>query len=377
MAHSNGYISAPISFADVNATLGVSHTDLGNLCCDSHINKWAKYKPVEKNLIDTTGQLDGNKEWLSSASWWKGNGGNCGITFNSYTTPAAARVGIVNAAVIWGYTPPSGGSNSPYRITDFNQYKHDAPSPTTGIGASDAQLKADAELTVMVATSVDDGLSLKLNHIGAFANYYYLLAVYDSSGNLKFLHTSSKKIGEYADGETIEIVVPYNNGTYGYQGKLTENVTYKGFVMISSVAYTCATSEQNGTYIPLPKSGSTAGLEATDIRCLQSSQYATVDATALGRIVSWTVNLYGAGNPSAVTLQLIYASNNQVVSGQSKTIDFSAHSTAIQGGYTRSNYNLSESFSCPDNNIDNYRLQFIYGSINVKAVIGHDINPDI
>ena len=51
--------------------------------------------------------------------------------------------------------------------------------------------------------------------------------------------------------------------------------------------------------------------------------------------------------------------------------------TAIQGGYTRSNYNLSESFSCPDDNIDNYRLQFIYNTINVKAVIGHDISPEI
>lgn len=377
MAHSNGYISAPISFADINATLGTSHTDLGYLCRDSNINKWAKYKPVEKNLIDTTGQLDGNKEWLSSASWWKGNNGNCGITCNTYTTPASARAAIANGLVVWGYIPPSGGSNSPYRLIDFNQYKHDAPSPTTGIGASDAQLTAGAELTVMVATSIDDGLSLKLNQIGAFANYYYLLAVYDSSGNLKFLHSSSKKVGEYADGETIEIVVPYNNGTYGYQGKLTEGVTYKGFVMMSSVAYTCATSEQSGTYIPLPKSFSTAGLEATDIRCLQSSQYATVDARADGRIVSWTVNLYGAGNPSAVTMQLIYASNSQVVSGQSKTINFSAHSTAIQGGYTRSNYNLSESFSCPDDNIDNYRLQFIYNTINVKAVIGHDISPEI
>ena len=376
MAHSNGYISAPVSFADVNATIGASHTDLGTMCRDTLINKWAKYKPVEKNLIDTTGQLDGNLNWLSSATWWKGNNGNCGITYNSYTSVASVRTAIVDGAVVWGYTQVSGGSNSPFRLIDFNQYSHNAPSPTTGIGASDAQLKAGAELTVMVATSVDDDLSIKLNHIGAFANYYFTLGVFDSSGTLKFLHSASKPVGQYTPGETIEIVVPYNNGTYGYQGKLTENVTYKGFVFISSVQYTCTASAQSGTYIPLPKDGSSAGLGSTDIRCLQSSQYATVDATAVGRIVSWTVNLYGGANPSAVTLQLIYA-NGQVVSGQSKTIDFSAHSTAIQGGYTRSNFSLNESFTCPDANIDNYRLQFIYSSINVVAIIGHDINPDI
>lgn len=377
MSVSGGIISAPVSIADVQSVLGNGSTDLGTLCRALQINKWAKYKSVIKNLIDTTSQLDSNKNWLSSATWWKGTSGNCGITYTTYSTPSAARTAILNASSVWGYEPPSGGSSAPYRLIDFNQYNHNAPSPTTGIGASDAQLTAGAELTVMVATSVDDGLSLKLNHITAFANYYFTLAVYDSSGNLKFLHSSTKTVGQYNAGETIEIVVPYNNGSYGYQGKLTANVTYKGFVMLSSVQYTCATSESSGTYVPLPKSGSNAGLEATDIRCLQSSQYATVDATAIGRIVSWTINLYGAGNPSSVTLQLIYASNGQVVSGQSKTIDFSAHSTAISGGYTRSNYGINESFTCPDNNIDNYRLQFIYSSINVVAVIGHDINPDI
>ena len=45
MAHSGGIISAPVSFADVNAVLGTSHTDLGALCKDANINKWAKYKP--------------------------------------------------------------------------------------------------------------------------------------------------------------------------------------------------------------------------------------------------------------------------------------------------------------------------------------------
>ena len=52
MAHTNtGIISAPVSFADVNAVLGTRHTDLGNLCKDSHINKWARYKPFSAPIL--------------------------------------------------------------------------------------------------------------------------------------------------------------------------------------------------------------------------------------------------------------------------------------------------------------------------------------
>lgn len=376
MSHNNGIIKAPVAMSDVQVVIGSQSTDLATLCTDGSINKWAKYKPVSKDLIDTTAQLDSNKEWLSSATWWKGTDGNCGITFSTFSTVAAARAAIVNGVNVWNYTKPTGGSYAPFRLTDFNQYYHNAPCPTTSVGASDAQLKAGAILTIMVATSIDDDISLKLNHVGSFANYYYLAALFTSDGTLVLLHTSTKKIGEYNSGETISIEIPYNNGSYGYQGKLTEGTTYKCFVMISSVAYTCSTLAQSGTYIPLPENGSNAGLGPTDVRCLASSQYASVDAVANGRLVSWTVNLYGAGNPTAVTVQLIYASTKAVVSGQSKTINFANGSVVISGGYQRTN-TMQETLTCPTADIDQYMFEFIYSSIDVRATIKHDISPII
>ena len=72
MANSGGIISAPVSFADVNSVLGTSHTSLGLLCTDNNINKWAKYKPVVDTIINVSSQMDANKNWLSSATWWKG-----------------------------------------------------------------------------------------------------------------------------------------------------------------------------------------------------------------------------------------------------------------------------------------------------------------
>lgn len=376
MSHSNGIIKAPVAMSDVQVVIGSQSTDLATLCTDEAINRWAKYKPVSKDLIDTTAQLDANKEWLSSATWWKGTDGNCGITFSTFSTVAAARAAIVNGVNVWNYTKPTGGSYAPFRLTDFNQYYHTAPCPTTSVGASDAQLKAGAILTIMVATSIDDDISLKLNHVGSFANYYYLAALFTSDGTLVLLHTSTKKVGEYNSGETISIEIPYNNGSYGYQGKLTEGTTYKCFVMMSSVAYTCSTLAQSGTYIPLPENNSNVGLGSTDVRCLASSQYASVDAVADGRLVSWTVNLYGAGNPTAVTVQLIYASTKAVVSGQSKTINFANGSVVISGGYQRTN-TMQETLTCPTADIDQYMFEFIYSSIDVRATIKHDISPII
>jgi len=377
MAHNGGVITAPVSFADVNAVLGTSHTQLTYLCTDNNIKMWAKYKPVVKNLIDTTGQLDNNKNWLSSATWWKGTSGNCGITYNSYTSVASAKSAIDAEMVVWGYTKPSGGSISPFRLIDFNQYNHNAVPPTTGLATSDAQLKAGAVLQVQLATSIDDGTMIKLSHIGSFDNYYYLAAIFDTSGNLKLLHTSSKKVGEYSDGESIEIDIPYNNGSYGYQGILSENTTYKTYVMMSSVAYTCATSAQSGTYIPLPTNNSTAGLQPVDTQAKASSQYAVFESTeAVGRIVSWTVNVYGGSLPTSSIIRLIYASTKQVVSGQSITFDYSSGATSISGGYTRSN-KLAETLTCPDDNIDQYMIEFVSGSLSVRGIIAHDINENI
>jgi hypothetical protein len=101
-----------------------------------------------------------------------------------------------------------------------------------------------------------------------------------------------------------------------------------------------------------------------------------VDAVADGRLVSWTVQLFGAGNPNAVTIQLINASDKSVVSGQSRTIDFSDGSTVITGGYERKN-TIHETLTCPTDNIDLYMVEFIYSTIDVRATIKHDISPDL
>ena len=144
MSVSNGIISAPVSISDIQNAIGTSGGgDLATLCKSNNIKMWAKWKPVPKNLIDTTPQLSGTS-WqtdsqLSNNPWWKGNDGNYGLTFQSVGI-SLGQTGMETALTSllqhldgdrngWRYLHPGGGNTSPYRQLDFLKYNHNAPNP--------------------------------------------------------------------------------------------------------------------------------------------------------------------------------------------------------------------------------------------------------
>lgn len=118
MAHSNYGITAPVSFADVNSVLGTSHTDLGNLCKDSHINKWARYKPFSAPILGlpTESQRQDYYYGLLPPLMKKQSS-----FFNelAWDCMCGKRTVSINAGGLWDYVKPSGGVNSPYRLQDF------------------------------------------------------------------------------------------------------------------------------------------------------------------------------------------------------------------------------------------------------------------
>lgn len=133
MAHNNGEITAPVSIQDVRQVLGNSSTDLGTLCKASQINMWAKYKPVPYAKIDTTDEFDKtNNTWKSTARWWRDKGIN-GIVSGAYcgfvipTKNVSELTGGEHDG--WTVKRPSGGTNSPYRLTDFASYYHNSVCP--------------------------------------------------------------------------------------------------------------------------------------------------------------------------------------------------------------------------------------------------------
>lgn len=149
----NTLIYYPVNTWDVAKVTRKGSGDVGTLCGTSNqmINMFAKYKPVKKaNVIDTTGQLNSDNTWKSTATWWRGDESNttsyietgtpsgyvmstsCGITLKGYFGLLRYLVDNWDAngwRHYWTYNPPTGGTAAPYRLIDFNYYKHNANPP--------------------------------------------------------------------------------------------------------------------------------------------------------------------------------------------------------------------------------------------------------
>jgi len=133
----NTLIYYPVNTWDVAKVTRKGSGDVGTLCgANQMINKFAKYKPVRlQNVIDSTvingvQQLNtSTKQWLSTANWWRGDDGKCGLNINVYDTEYKLTQGFESD---WGYLPPRGNSvtpKEPYRLIDFNYYNHSAQMP--------------------------------------------------------------------------------------------------------------------------------------------------------------------------------------------------------------------------------------------------------
>lgn len=190
MSHSAGKITAPVTNDDVNATLGTKHTGVDAMCTDSHINIWSKYKPIKTGIINTDSQWDkANNTWKSTATWWKGADGNCGFTLYSTTTFAniiSKTDGSMNG---WTYTgTPTGGASSPYRISDFAGYNHNA-TPAVSAFTCSTKLKNRGMFSAAcdIVTEGEDNVS-----IAHFAQeLYFGVAICNVNGGVVFHGTNS------------------------------------------------------------------------------------------------------------------------------------------------------------------------------------------
>ncbi len=138
MSYANGIITAPVSISDVQHVLGVSNTDLAALCTHQNINKWAKYKPVNFAQLFTT----------NFPNWWKGDNGKCGL----YIKPYSSVIDVANNPSNWDYQRIGGGSQAPYRLTDFNGYNNSATS-FTKINYIPSQIDGD-QVTVLAVSRI-------------------------------------------------------------------------------------------------------------------------------------------------------------------------------------------------------------------------------
>lgn len=235
MPNSNGIITAPVSFADVNAVLGTSYTDLGMMCGSSYINMWARFKPVRLSSKMTSSEWDAtNNKWKTTSTWWKGGYGDmCGITPPSYSNSletALAAYGRIDNG--WVYNAPNGTEAQPYRLTDFACYNHNAPAPISRFLVPsrivrDGSFTASALKTAWVDGTLIDSVTIRDLINNNFPNVYFGVA---------FCRIVNNAITVYAKCTSQQSYATIVQGDFSNAPKLTLGTTYRVYPFFSNQA---------------------------------------------------------------------------------------------------------------------------------------------
>lgn len=310
-------ITAPVSISDVNTVLGAGTNDLGSLCKHTNINKWARFKPVvRKNLLGI------------SDDYYKADTLDFGLTPKQSTSLSGLSASYNGTDNGWIYTPPTGGMNAPYRLTDFDKYDNDAEAPVNGANVKPVKIftsdSAANKLGVALALSKYTGYNIKLNELGTLENCY--LGIYATNGTMSRWITTTKTI-KVAPNETCE--VDMSGATAGTwtaypflsESKMTANQN------ISNIYYTIPNCEKVSiTVTDTPQESINiipASVSYDDFRWSATVRYtngATKSGTVTGNIY-WRVRPKDKSYDDALTAEDSYGElQNQTISYNSSGV---------------------------------------------------------
>lgn len=213
MGYSNGIVSAPVSFDDVNQALGTSHTDLSTMCKATQINMWAKYKPVRWEYPDTTNALNQARTgWNPNAgnnAWWKAIDGNYGLQYSGAAVDIAGTSSGVHDALNsvvtlatgglngWTYQRPrgslviAGNPTEPYRLSDFLEYNHNAVLPIKSITTHNVYARGVVSSEFLVSVDYIESADVDITQrdyirtddcVGSGVTLYRGVAIYKLNG---------------------------------------------------------------------------------------------------------------------------------------------------------------------------------------------------
>lgn len=223
-----------ISIMDVRNCIGYPSMDLGTLCSagEAYINKWSKYKPVHNNF--TTNR---------PADWWKGSMRNCGIEYLQHNSVKNLIDSINSGISQHPYLPPSGGTNSPFRLGDFCGYNSDSLSPIHAGNFEGTYYKNNNNIgfaAMLGAGSAEDELTVNDVFGNQLENMYYAAALQATNGSILWL-TCSQDVKN--GGSFVTFPTSYLNA----------NTTYYLYQFLSSyLKPSITTSESVGQFIAIP-----------------------------------------------------------------------------------------------------------------------------
>lgn len=253
-----GIITAPVSIHDVQQALNVASGDLGTLCKSYFINIWAKYKPVNNTRLHYMGQWDAlNNKWKTPGTpgftpadeWWRGFVANWKFGLSPFT------VNTLSALVLkydqcysqgddmngWVYHGPTGGENSPFRLTDFACYNHKAQGLAEEFVVNNPLVVDSNSFATFIATimySLDDETNITPENLLGSGSWYFGVALVDSGGVVRFAMTA-----RYEHTNNIETLINLSG--------IAENATYKCYPFFSINPVTSISASNTFYTIPM------------------------------------------------------------------------------------------------------------------------------
>ena len=247
--------SQGVSIEDVRTVLGAASRDLGTLCRDSSVNKFARYKPIRFNKVGVLTEAE-----RASVSYGVTMDENDIVTSSHSPREAPGTLQDVAENYDWTYLAPRGGSVTPnehFRLHDFNGYDHHAvPFLQVDVNTDKGITKNIADTSVshafVLPLALDPGNSQYNLHATDFTaiidlkEWIAVAAIFDSNNNLMDIATPTddnespvtilNEDGEI-QGDSITFML---DSRYNYS-------TYK--------IYVCLYRYNSGVfeYIPFPK----------------------------------------------------------------------------------------------------------------------------
>ena len=321
MSYNSGLITAPVSVYDVQRAISNSSTDVGTLCKDDLIQKWAKYKPIKfakvgvltaQNLTDANYGIKDIPTWtrLSYMSTFLFSDSR-GTLSSTYWPECDIENGSLSLEY-WAHNKPTGGSSSPYRLADFSSYYHNAEAPIGPMPSTSIVIDPTGNLRVRFAMGAQSSYTLKLSDFtypgGSLnvGNMYFGVLMKQLTGGLSsgtYVATQSYEGTDITMTQALQ---------YGYWVDFSPSFvtasfagTWKIFPIISNIpiAETSSISTQDGNKFiaPLPYHDQTITVSVEYAEILFTSAHGYKDSSSQGHTAVFDFGIQSPETTAGIT----------------------------------------------------------------------------
>lgn len=322
MPITDGIVVKPVGMGDISTALGVASLDLGTLCQAGTINMFAKYKSVKLNTFDVTGRTSGS-------TYWKAYNEKCGITIPTYTSESALVSGLLNSP-LWSHDYPTGGTQYPFRMLDFDGYNPNALTLTPPNGITNYTLDGNNQLTLqwpVCAADTTEDTQLQYSDIiiggSTLDQMYFGALVYVSSSKYRIM--APTKIAD--GGLTVTLT---DMSTF-----VGSNIKIAPFVSNKAITTTWPSSPTMASYNQAPIIATISAASPGPDQQWSLSAVVMWNSTNTG--INYTLNLTQTiANSVTVYVVLVQGDPNSstALRTNTHTVSYTATQTEVTGSFT-------------------------------------------